>query len=338
MKTKKSIQLLFIALMVFMPTVASAYIGEVVIGGINYYINTDGETAEVRIKYSKYSGDVVIPETVEYEGVTCRVTGIGEYAFYDCSSLTSITIPNFVTSIGGAAFAGCSSLTSITIPNSVTNIGGSAFYACKGLTSFTIPSSVTSIEVGEFMGCSSLTSVTIPNSVTNIGTFAFYDCPSLTSITIPSSVTSIGGWAFANCAELANVYCYAEETPYTIFDAFNGSEIKYATLHVPDASVEEYKSTSPWSEFGTIVGLSDSETAIVAKQLQSLPVLIQAEDGQFSVEGAPEDTKIAVYDASGVEVGTAISCGGKTLVPTHLPQGSIAIVKIGEKAVKVAVK
>ena len=118
MKTKKSIQLLLIALMVFMPTVASAYIGEVVIGGINYYINTDGETAEVIS--NSYSGDVVIPESVEYEGVTCRVTSIGNKAFGDCRSLTSVTIGNSVTSIDGSAFQECSSLTSIIIPNSVT--------------------------------------------------------------------------------------------------------------------------------------------------------------------------------------------------------------------------
>ena len=107
---------------------------------------------------------------------------------------------------------------------------------------------------------------------------------------------------------------------------------------MPDASVESYKKTYPWKHFGTIVSLSNSETAIDAKQLQAVPVLIQAEDGQFCVEGAPEGTKVAVYDANGMELGAAVSRGGKTLVPARLPQGNIAIVKIGSRSVKVAVK
>ena len=84
-------------------------------------------------------------------------------------------------------------------------------------------------------------------------------------------------------------------------------------------------------------GISE-ETATEAKQLQAMPVLIQAEDGQFCVEGAPEGTKVVVYDAGGVELGAAVSRGGKTMVPTHIASSSIAIVKIGEKSVKVAVK
>ena len=130
---------------------------------------------------------------------------IADRAFYDCSSLTSITIPNSVTSIGESAFSSCSSLTSITIPNSVTSIGESAFSSCDALTSVTIPNSVTSIGSYAFTDCSGLTSITIPNSVTSIGDHAFYWCKSLTSITIPNSVTSIGDDAFAYCSGLTSV-------------------------------------------------------------------------------------------------------------------------------------
>ncbi len=130
---------------------------------------------------------------------------IGDYAFGNCSSLTSITIPNSVTSIGEQAFSGCSSLTSITIPNSVTSIGARAFYGCSSLTSITIPNSVTSIEYMAFGNCSSLTSVTIPNSVTSIGDHAFSGCSALTSISIPNSVVSIGSAAFADCSSLTSL-------------------------------------------------------------------------------------------------------------------------------------
>ena len=130
---------------------------------------------------------------------------IADGAFSNCSSLTSITIPNSVTSIGNYAFSYCSSLTSFIIPNSVSSVGDHAFYRCSSLISVTIPESVTIIEDNAFSSCSSLTSVTIPNSVTSIGDYAFSGCKSLTSITIPNSVTSIGNSAFSSCTSLTSI-------------------------------------------------------------------------------------------------------------------------------------
>ena len=153
----------------------------------------------------RYTGDLVIPSSVKYNGKTFSVTSIGKQTFIYSTSLTSITIPNSVTSIGGSAFYRCTSLTSITIPNSVTSIGSNAFADCTSLTSITIPNSVTSIGDSEFGGCRSLTSITIPNSVTSIGGSAFRGCTSLTSITIPNSVTSIGSNAFENCTSLTSI-------------------------------------------------------------------------------------------------------------------------------------
>ena len=107
----------------------------------------------------EYSGNVVIPESVTYNGVTYPVTSIGGYAFWGCSGLTSVTIPNSVTSIGRYAFRDCSGLTSVTIPSSVTSIGSYAFEGCSGLASVTIPNSVTSIGSSAFYNCSGLTDV-----------------------------------------------------------------------------------------------------------------------------------------------------------------------------------
>ena len=144
----------------------------------------------------------------------------------------------------------------------MTSIGSSAFYKCSGLTSVTIGNSVTSIGSFAFNGCSGLTSVTIPNSVTSIGYSAFLDCSALTSVTIGNGVKSIRSEAFANCSELLDVYCYAEKVPSTKSDAFNDSPIADATLHVPDASIDSYKATAPWSSFGKIVALTEDETGI----------------------------------------------------------------------------
>jgi len=134
--------------------------------------------------------------------ITEGITSIGDLAFFDCYNLTSITIPESMISIGVSAFFGCSSLTNITIPESVTSIGGSAFYGCSSLTNITIPESMISIGGSAFSGCSSLTNITIPESVASIGQNAFNGCSSLISIIIPVGVASIGQNAFNGCSGL----------------------------------------------------------------------------------------------------------------------------------------
>ncbi|MBR6604940.1 MAG: leucine-rich repeat domain-containing protein, partial [Prevotella sp.] len=133
------------------------------------------------------------------------VTSIGEAAFAACSSLATIAIPNSVTTIGKDAFSDCSSLATIAIPNSVTTIGNHAFYGCSSLATIAIPNSVTTIGNGTFYGCSSLATISIPNSVTTIENYAFTECCNLASITIPNNVISIGYEAFSDCSSLTSV-------------------------------------------------------------------------------------------------------------------------------------
>ena len=186
--------------------------------------------------YIGRGGNVAIPDTIN----GLPVTTIGASAFYSCTSLTSVTIPNSVASIGDSAFYYCTSLTNVTIPNSVISIGNYAFNACYGLTSVTIPNSVTSLAMDALWDCPNLGAITvdalnlvyssvdgvlfnksrtiltqcpqgkgpsytIPNGTTSIGEYAFYGCSSLTNVMIPNSVTNLGDSAFASCWSLASV-------------------------------------------------------------------------------------------------------------------------------------
>ena len=359
---------------------------------------------------------------------TRKVTSIGSYAFYDCSGLTSVTIPNSVTSIGDFAFYYCSGLTSVTISNSVTSIGNSAFSSCSGLTSVTIPNSVTSIGNHAFRYCFGLTSVTIPNSVTSIGDEAFYDCSGLTSVTIGSGVTSIGNNAFDG-VDIPTVISLIEN-PFTItgktsdYRTFSQNTFNNATLYVPNGTIDKYKATDGWKDFvfieegtgggdtpttqkcekptisyengqlkfasatdgaefiseitdsdikknyeatvsltatynisvyATKSGYDNSETATatlcwidaspktegITNGIANIPaqaVLIQSEGGSIKVQGVDEGTQVNVYGINGTQAGSAISQSGAAIVNTNLQPGSIAIVKIGQKSVKVAIK
>ena len=425
----KHIKHLFTALLLLCATIAFAE--EVTIDGIKYDVVTKAKVATV-ISGGSYSGDIVIPESVEHNGVTYNITSIGSSAFRYCTGLTSIEIPNSVTSIGDHAFYWCSGLTSITIPNSVTSIGYRAFYNCSGLktvfnfsnltfskdssnngdiayyadkvinapngfidgdfgwfenengmtlagylgdaTELTLPTeynekSVTGIGFSAFYNCYRLTSIEIPNSVTSIGSYAFYKCSGLTSIVIPNSVTSIGDCtfsgcsgltsivvdenntkydsrencnaiietetntlvvgckntkipnsvtsiggsafsgctgltsvtigtgvkgiytkAFAKCSNLTDVYCLATTVPSTNADAFNESYPEYMTLHVPAEAIDSYRTTAPWSSFGTIVTLG-GETPEIPETPKCANPVISYTNGKLSLECATEDAE-----------------------------------------------
>lgn len=208
--------------------------------------------------------------------IPSSVTSVGSSAFYGCTSLPVIdnvryadtyligvvddtqstyTIKEGTKWIGSDAFWGCTECTSITLPNMVTSIGSKAFQYCSSLASINIPNSVTSIGKSAFYACSSLTSINIPNSVTSIDYYAFQFCSKLSSVTLGNSVASIGEWAFAYCSKLSEVYFSAENIP-TGSDLFYNAPLSTATLCVPQQSISDYQSHTPWNGFGTIVAFN----------------------------------------------------------------------------------
>ena len=197
------------------------------------------------------------------------VTSIGDYTFYECSGLTSVTVPNSVTSIGSCAFYDCSGLTSLTIPNSVTSIGGGAFNGCSGLTSVyytggiaqwcgitfgSVKSNPLCYAQNLYINNSLVTNLIIPNTVTSIGNFAFYNCSGPTSVTIPNSVTSIGDYAFRNCSGLTSIISMAQVPPTLGTGVFNNVPHNIP-VYVPYGSLAAYQSASGWSSFTNYIGI-----------------------------------------------------------------------------------
>jgi BspA type Leucine rich repeat region (6 copies) len=223
-----------ILLLALSPLMAEAQVNYMVVGDTAFVTNSPNASGNIVISssYDGYPvtsiGNAAFFGCTELTGVTIPdgVTTIGDIAFWSCSSLTTVTIPNSVTSIGDGAFDACTSLPNVTVPDGVTNIGEAAFWSCSSLTAINIPGTVTGVGENTFTECTSMTNVVIADGVTSIGDNAFYDCTNLISVTIPDSVTNIGAGPFAFCTGLTNISVDAANPDYVSLNGilFNKSQ------------------------------------------------------------------------------------------------------------------
>lgn len=488
-------QPLLLAIML-LPLVANAYDFEV--NGIFYGYNSTSQTAYVTSGSTKYSGDIIIPNTVSYNGRQMSVSEIGWEAFKDCTELASVSMTNSVQVIGNRAFYGCVELTKIEMSECIQEIGEYAFYDCKKLKGLILPETLENIEMNAFAGCG-VEFLSIPKSVVRIGMYAFSSCCNLKSFVFSDSndvVTlgngTLGGgyqgsifsgskphsfyigrplkildnlqYDFADSLSILTIGSYMNnqadyeqlsdnirglyidrtnkiEIVYSISDnpmaisdyCFDNSVYLNANLFVPIGSKEKYMSTSGWKNFFNIqemdvtemwngkgdpqggegskekcekptisyqngklmfysategatcqysitdsdiksgssnevdlsvtynisvyatrsgYGNSDVTSATLCwidsepktegitdgvSQIPSKAVLIQSEGGSLKVEGVDDGTHVTIYTPDGKQVGSAVSRNGAALVDMNIKLGKIAIVKIGNKSVKILI-
>lgn len=313
--------------------------------------------------------DLVIPN---------NVTSIGNYAFINCSNFTSVTIPNSVTEIGYRAFSGCSGLTSVTIPNSVTSIGNYAFIGCSGMTTVTIGKSVTSIGDYAFCDYDLTEVISKSENPYSIGDGVFSDNTFYNAtLYVPKGTIDKykvqNGWkkfifieegdgsgntptdtkkcekptiSYKNGLLTFNCATEGAECQSTIIDtdikSYSGNEVQLGV-------------TYEISVYATKAGYENSETATATlcwidvepktegiengiAQVRANAILIQTDNGQINIAGTNDGTKIYVYGIDGQQVGSSMSYDGQASINTNLQSGSIAIIKIGDRSVKVVIQ
>ena len=200
--------------------------------GMLYYKIISNSGKAVEVSYSEKNVNIVqVPQTIIIDNIKYTVTGIGEECFFRCQNLTLIQLPKTILSIGVQAFR-----------------------ECKQLNSIDLPDNINFIKSGAFMWCTNLTSISIPDNIVEISDHAFYICEKLRIIKIGQKVNSIRNNAFSECRNISDVYFYSETIP-SCDGCIDYSNIYDVTLHVPSIHIEKYKSTYPWSKFGSLIPL-----------------------------------------------------------------------------------
>ncbi len=234
-----------------------------------YYNKTSASTVEVtylelEVATPTYTGDLVIPETVEYEGSTYTVTAIGYEAFDSCK-FSSITMPETITSIGEYAFWKVVNITEVVVPNSVTSMDESVFWGCRGLKNAVLSDNLETLSSWVFQGCTYLETVTLGSSLKKLGHYVFAQCDNLKEVTLPASVTELDEGTFSNCISLAKVTSLNPEPPTC--DRYVFSNIpSESVLYVPEYSKYKYEVAYTWQDFTYIEELESDGIDYVSSQ------------------------------------------------------------------------
>ncbi len=367
-------KLLLLLVLMLLPYIVGAETVE--IGGIYYILNENEKVAEVTENPNKYKGEIVIPEAISNNGIEYNVTGIGNLAFSSCSSLTSIIIPNSVITIGGAAFYKCTGLTSVTIPTGVTTIALSTFCNCSNLTSVTIPKGITSIGSSAFEGCPELLDVycyaeNVPNTGNNVFTNSYIETANLfvPEASISDYMKTTPWRYFRNIKPISGEE--PEGSPCAIPTiSYKNRELTFNcdtegvqfVSEIQNDDIKKYYDSSilltatyKITVYATKTGFKKSQEATATlcwidaepktegitgaiANIPSRAALIQSQGGIITIQGIDDGTQVNVYNVNGTQEGSAICRNNEAVVNTNLQPGTIAIVKIGTKNVKVLIK
>ena len=301
---------------------------------VYWTLYSDGKlyfSGEGDIKY--YSPWSSYTEDIKCVKICSGITSIGSRVFENCTSLTSITIPNSVTRIDSRAFSDCTSLTSITIPDSVTRIGEFTFSGCESLKSITIPDSVTRIGEFTFSGCESLKSITIPDGIEWICQHTFARCTSLTSVIIPDSVTSIDTSAFSDCTSLKSITI---PDSVTSIDSSAFKDCRSLTsIKIPDSVTSIESSTFEFCTSLTSIAIPNSVTSIESSAFYCCTSLTSitipdsvASIGDYTFASCTSLTSITIPD-SVTRIGEFTFSGCESLKSITIPD---SVTSIGEGA------
>ena len=319
---------MFTALLLLVATVASAQDFEV--DGI-YYNITDATNKTVEVARSNYTGSITIPVQVTNNKVTYTVTSIGSLAFYNCSGLTSVEIPNSVTAIQDQTFEYCTNLQSVTIPSSVKSIGYRSFENCHSLQTVNLSEGLSSIGVCAFQYCVNLHSTVIPSSVTTVNSYAFRDCSKLESVTFCATTAPAVTDAVFNGISSTAVLRYPAGSDYSAWKSFFASTEEYATTIggscgtsvdwtladgvltiTGNGAMDDYPSSSaPWNEYK-----DDIRSVVIEEGVTSI--------GDYAFVGSTSLTNIEIPN-SVISIGDFAfnNCDG--LVSIEIPNSVISI-------------
>ena len=400
---------LFVFLL-FTSSGADAYDFEV--KGIYYGYNAEDQTAYITHGTEKYSGNIVIPESVTYNGRTMIVVGIGSDAFNNCFDLLSVQMPKSITYIGDRAFFDCVNIVSVILSENIISIGDYAFQRCEKLSSIKLPEQLKTIASAAFVSCIGLETLSIPSSVEQIEGSAFADCSGLKSIVFKDGskqlrlgsnnapgvfnndcplylyigrqlkyvesrnyafgnslkVLSIGnhlhnetdfalfeesllwGLYLNRTSSITTIYSMLEEPMNTRQDVFQNEVYLNAKLYVPTGTKDKYLAADGWKNFFNIQEMDvadmwdgNGEPQTEGKdssvsQVKAEAIMIQTNNGTLNVSGVENGNDVTVYSSSGMLVGSANATSDSISIVTGLLNGEIAIVKIGDRAIKVVMK